>query len=217
MNKEESIKKLKSLKNADNPVLDKHLEFMIDALYDVKACYISEYDIREEVVKQHLERVFAYEFYYHWHKKLGDDEYGPKINAEIHKKYDGWSHGYIMPDMVLHGGQDSGYNQLIACEIKRHGCNRDDMIEDIVRLYKMTTSEEYNYKVGIFIYVANDNSHMEKTFKNGILGIKDNICNLFNATLEELNTRGNVILIAYNGYQCQLYSFKDLLNKYHNQ
>lgn len=213
MDNKEAFAKFLEIRNIVHDCLDVHFSKFIKALFDVKPCYMAEFNIVEDKIVNHLERVFAYEFYYKWHLLLGDDENGPRINAEVCKKYHGWTENYIMPDMVLHGGQNTENEQLIVCEIKRKKCSPSDFAKDLVRLCRMTHSEKFSYKLGILIYLTDDLQEIQHIFSKSIKCLYENLSAIMN--IESANFCSdieNVLCITYNGENCELYTLKEMTN-----
>lgn len=145
-----------------------HLQLMLSAILKVEKDYLWYNfisDNTKENVKEHLERVFAYEFYHQWRKLL--EEKGHKhlfLNGEISKavKYaiENNKVNVLFPDLVLHGGQDCNdeKTQLIACEIKRkEKISGKKVKEDIESLINYLSEEYFTntpFQCGVFILVG---------------------------------------------------------------
>lgn len=143
------------------------LELMLSAIKNVKSGYLwYKYysDKEKKKVKEHLERVFAYEFYHQWRMIL--DVFGIHlyINGEISKEIkDKMKNNHVknlFPDLILHGGQDchDAKKQLIACEIKRkEKISGKKVKEDIESLINYLSKEYFTktpFQCGVFILVG---------------------------------------------------------------
>lgn len=168
-----------------------HLELMLSAILKVKKDYLWYKDFisdnAKKSVKEHLERVFAYEFYHQWRNLL--EVKGHKhlfLNGEISKavKEDLEKNkvNVLFPDLVLHGGQDCNdeKTQLIACEIKRkEKISGKKVKEDIESLINYLSKEYFKnspFQCGVFILVG---TTLENTFETKkVLNKIKEICNL---------------------------------------
>lgn len=125
--------------------------------------------------KQMCERVFAYELYHQYRKRMTSYEYNNLIlNGEIRKDKSiirSAEFKVSYPDLVLHEQQNNINQQLIACEIKTiNGLNYDSLLKDINKLDKYV--ESLNFKYSVFVQVLDH----EDYFNNSILKIlKKNI------------------------------------------
>lgn len=145
-------------------IADKMLILFLQAVTSVSKDYLN-YNIGitdgKGLIKQHQERVFAYELYHKWSCLLEERnlfDQGWVINAELSKHLDwfyyddseleakrineGASTDLKFPDLVLHQGQEYQDNNLIVCEIKRGNyVNEDNLYKDIYKLYRLTMGD----------------------------------------------------------------------------
>lgn len=145
-----------------------HVNIMLTALTNVGMDYLwyKEYPISNpsEVIREHLERVFAYEFYHQWRKILESIGCKLYLNGEISKKIkedmERDNVSTLFPDIVLHGGQQCEKKrfQLLACEIKRkEGFGKTKFKEDILSLINYISDDYFikkPFQCGIFILVG---------------------------------------------------------------
>lgn len=164
----------------------KHLNIMLTAISNVSHEYIwyeSCVPTEDEKMKEHVERVFAYELYYQWRKILESIGCSLYLNAEITKKtLDDIKNNektILFPDIVLHGGQDcfDANYQMIACEIKRsEGFSQTKFAEDIQSLRNYISSRYFTenpFNCGVFILVGDslDNTICTKNYMSKINAI----------------------------------------------
>ena len=138
-----------------NAVLNVHIDFVT---YKVP--------IKKDKDKEHVERVFAYEFYRQWFNLLRRNkvknlvinaEPSKNIIKEIYYNDNGNKKGIqtVYPDLVLHSSQSSDNSQKMICEIKREGNGHPSAIAaDLLKLICYTNNDFYKYRrfeYGIFI------------------------------------------------------------------
>lgn len=163
-----------------------HVNIMLTALTNVGMDYLwyKDYPINNptKVTKEHLERVFAYEFYHQWRKILESLGCTLYLNGEISKIIRGDMENNkistLFPDIVLHGGQNCTEKrfQLLACEIKRkEGMSPTKFKEDITSLINYISEEYFTQKpfqCGVFILVGDViNTIKSKKYINKLRGI----------------------------------------------
>lgn len=146
----------------------KQLALMLKALKNVKKDYLWYKDYasstEKESIKEHLERVFAYELYHQWRMVLDLFEIPLYLNGEISKAVkDAMKNNKVsvlFPDFVLHGGQncDDKSKQLIACEIKRKDNISNEKIKgDIESLINYIDDNYFTrtpFQCGVLIFVG---------------------------------------------------------------
>lgn len=145
-----------------------HVNIMLTALTNVGMDYLwyKEYpvDNSTKVTKEHLERVFAYEFYHQWRKILESLGCTLYLNGEISKiirvDMENKKVSTLFPDIVLHGGQNCKKKrfQFLACEIKRkEGMSPQKFREDIISLINYISDDYFTqnpFQCGVFILVG---------------------------------------------------------------
>lgn len=180
----------------------KHIELMLSAITNVSKEYLW-YKITsndEEVEKEQLERVFAYEFYYQWRKLLEafgctlflNGEVSKKVRDEINKKV---QYATKYPDIVLHAGQDiKDQNfQLIICEIKRKdGLKNDTVLKDLENIICYLNNDNFDnvaFQCGVFLLIGDslENSKIQEILRTVT-------CN----TTEILDYSQKILCISYN-------------------
>lgn len=177
----------------DSKVLS-HLCIMFDAIQAVSENYIWYKDHLCEKATEHVERVFAYEFYHQWSILLKQHNIPLTLNAEISKKVrdemDSKNISHLFPDIVLHGGQSNDDTQIIACEIKRReGFDKQKFKGDIESLINYTSKHYFTenpFKCGVFVLVDGTMDDI-KHHKNEI---QDNY-------IKELSKK--IVCVAYKG------------------
>lgn len=131
-------------------------DFLIALCYVDKGYYmypIENSDKPED--KIYPERVFAYEFYHQFRKRMEKNEacyYGKYLNGEQTKNRHVEQYiGDYTPDLILHKKLDglSPQNQLWLCEIKMMGNNNP--LSDIEKFKKM---KDLNFHDYIFLYAG---------------------------------------------------------------
>ena len=115
-----------------------------------------------------LKRVFCYEFYHQFRTIMK-----PHENEEKYKDlyFQGEMTKYnILPDFVLHGGQDNTDIQVVAIEVKtaeriRQNQQECNMKNDLLKLLELIADKHLQYKYGLFIGVNCDNDFFTEEFK----------------------------------------------------
>ena len=157
-----------------------HIELMLSAVTSVSKEYLW-YKVTsddEEVEREQLERVFAYEFYYQWRRLLESFGCTLILNGEVSKKVrDKISvkrqYAIKYPDMVLHAGQDNFDEefQLIVCEIKRkEGFEEETFRKDLSSIISYLDKDNFNkapFQCGVLLLVGDtlDDSKIKSTIK----------------------------------------------------
>ena len=165
--------------------------------------------------KSRLERIFAYELYHQWSKKieekypednLGNREY--LINAETGKNiqyFDKKKSGNKYPDMVLHKSMDKPTDQGIVCEFKRIDNFRiDGFKNDLEKLEEFVcgAENEYKFRYGFFLLI------------NGtITSILKKVEELGYDRRNFKKRREKILLAAYKSDNLQVLSLSDALNR----
>lgn len=152
---------------------NKWLIYLFDSIISVDQSFIV-YDL-EDVdkvgdskvigIRDHLERVFAYELYRQWMNHL--EEQGVRdlvVNGEVGKylkeefeqdlKESDKNGRDNFPDLVLHTSQGNDGNQIMVCEIKREEVNDSDLFLDLYKLSCYTSEKIFwkkPFKYGVFI------------------------------------------------------------------
>lgn len=158
-----------------------HIELMLSAIANVSKEYLW-YKITtndDEIEKEQLERVFAYEFYYQWRKLLDafsctlflNGEVSKQVRDEIYKKK---QNAIKYPDIVLHAGQDNFDEefQIIVCEIKRkEGFKEETFRKDLSSIMSYLDKENFNrapFQCGVLLIVGDtlDGSEIKDTIKS---------------------------------------------------
>ena len=99
------------------------------------------------------ERSYVNVLYHRWSSLLDQNPDKPisshelRLGSEIVKHFTA-EKGILVPDMVLHGGQNDCENQLIACEIKRElkRSNENEVLKDFIKLYHYLNLKRYVIK-----------------------------------------------------------------------
>ena len=143
-------------------IRNEYLKNLFKAIVDVdKQYYYTENpeNASHETIEQ-LERIFAYELYYHWSVIQNDfnnnnmEEEKRIINGEIRKQL---LDNNRYPDMVLHKGHYDIHHQEIVVEIKRKAAiNNDNVAQDLIKLSQFMTNGFLScgaspYNVGVLI------------------------------------------------------------------
>ena len=187
---------------------DRNLYNLFSAILDVDSKYVDS-----DIAHKRLERVFAYELYHQWSKKVvrhkKDYSEGYILNGETQKLM-----GYFKvnsqkeksyPDLILHKSIDHPKCQAIVCEIKRRGnFTKGGFKDDITKLkaFVCELQNEYTFGFGVFI-LAGDKM-------KSILEMMD----LLNWTARRRkNKTKNIFLVAYDGHRLQVVSLYDALKK----
>jgi hypothetical protein len=159
---------------------NKYLKILFKAIVDVdKQYYYTENpeNATHEIIEQ-LERIFAYELYYHWSviqndfNKNNREEEKRIINGEIRKQL---LDNNRYPDMVLHKGHDDIYHQEIVVEIKRKASiGNDNVAQDLIKLSQFMTKGYLScgaspYNIGVLILTGGS----EDEIKNQLMLISN--------------------------------------------
>ena len=178
---------------------DAHLENLIKAVLQVDDTYYY-YSLHHRngpsQMQEQLERVFAYELYYHWsvllkeYNDIQDTVNKRVINGEAGKKLDGFS---VYPDMILHKGQEDWHHQEIAVEIKRKiSLSEDNLLNDLEKLSDLLEQGKLAngatpFKYGVFILTGGEEKDLIPLLrKEDVESINDNIICIFCSKKGEL-------------------------------
>lgn len=138
--------------------------------------------VKNKGSQDHVERVFAYELYHQWSKKLNNNDW--ILNGEA-GKYLQWfylnrdkaSMKQKFPDLVqYYKGNYIDEPHMIVCEIKRDYSDniKKGIRTDLLKLYGFTCSNENNtsvgrwfesYKCGIFLVIGDNFSVIKNNLK----------------------------------------------------
>ena len=163
----------------------------------------------ENDLRNHKERVFAYELYRQWANILDSEcKRSLILNAELDKII-GDSNVLpkiiTYPDIVLHQGQGNNKNQKIICEIKRNDPPRrySRLFADLYKLScfmdnKMMGKDKFGYGVLILLDTTLDDI---KKIKKKNCKIKVNKSNFYFSDFTKTmnNHFDNLICISYDG------------------
>lgn len=153
----------------------------------------------DEVEKEQLERVFAYEFYYQWRKLLDAFSCTLFLNGEVSKqvrdKINKNGHTIKYPDIVLHAGQDNFDEefQIIVCEIKRkEGFKDESFRKDLSSIMSYLDKDNFNkapFKCGVLLLVGDTYDGSE---------IKDTIKTVASENLNTQDCYKKILCVSYN-------------------
>lgn len=168
--------------------MSKYLDNLIEAFHQVEQKYYSWWSIKhfngktenQQINYQRIERVFAFELYHQFRKQM---EYNPLdfkdllFNAEPLKNYvyeilatDNYflvdsetSQHSIIPDLVLHKGQDTvgKENQKLTIEIKAQ--LKPDVKKDLSKLLLM--ADKFGFEYGVFITINSKQEYITHKIK----------------------------------------------------
>ena len=187
---------------------DRNLFNLFCAILEVDSKYVDS-----DIAHKRLERVFAYELYHQWSKKVVRNKKGNnesyilngetmkmmgyfKVNPQKEKAY---------PDLILHKSFDHPKCQAIVCEIKRRGnLTKGGFEDDITKLKEFVCElqNDYTFNYGIFILTGDK--------MKSILEMMDSL--RWTARRRKNKTK-NILLVAYDGHHIQVVSLYDALNK----
>lgn len=146
-------------------IRNEYLKILFKAIVEVdKQYYYTENpeNASHEIIEQ-LERIFAYELYYHWSVIQNEfnnnalNEEKRIINGEIRKQL---LDNNRYPDMVLHKGHNDIHQQEIVVEIKRKAAIKDDNVaQDLIKLSQFMTNGFLScgaspYNIGVLILTS---------------------------------------------------------------
>ena len=134
---------------------DENLQDLFKAILNVRSAYYTystkNFAINKKDVQEQLERVFAYELYHQWSKRLEEHHNWDTpltINGEIGKRVED---ALAYPDLVLHKGQDQNDNQEIAVEIKRQvSITETNVLSDLRKLSNLLKCGKLEYGAAPF-------------------------------------------------------------------
>ena len=187
------------------------LRDLFESIICVEDKYVLFKDKTTGKIREHLERVFAYELYRQWANRIQLVTNGDLIiNGEIEKSpkvfdyYKSKVHKY--PDLVMHSSQGNCDFQGIVCEIKTKKVTVSSFKEDIDKLncFVCGKDEKYRFSFGVFILIGDD--------MNRIFNIMDETeGDAFKATFNERMNR--IICVTYNHNHLEAVRFDWLIKK----
>ena len=224
----EALKEYQFDKNDDlDTYIKQNLCRLFCALNHIDKSYLSFSNIMtQKENEEQLERVFAYELYFQWKSIIQYENKSITLSPEITKYYSGYStsvykNKFILPDLILHDGQNSYENQLFACEIKRKsGINKKSLKKDLNSLIQCTKDSAFHYhpfKLGIFIGY---NMTVEE-LKKLVYKLIKNKCSLqrmtnaFGLRSHKAINPNNIIFISYigNDHPIGFFSLSQMINR----
>ncbi len=222
----------------DLPFGDDNLYFRIlfDAICKVEKHYI-EYKLKcdnvsdDEMKKNHVERVFAYELYRQWENRIASEGIALTLNAEITKLIESEpinveeygldnnerKHPHFLttyPDLVLHHSQSKKDNQEIICEIKRGLEIPGSMI--LGDLYKISRyMSKLGFRYGVFILTNGMLSDIKMKITTPTTILRKNKKDIKHEGIMKVinNKSSNIVCITYDGTTLKYKTLEKLLNE----